>query len=232
MEHAQAHIQKAANLFFQREILIALPCHVAAHHAGCAQLHLVKVALRALRQVAAESRAQFRRRAAVNDLQRARIGIRFHIDVAQVFVHFRQRQLQRRFRRIDIRRRRRFDDQLPDFAELSAEHDIDKFAEHAVLGMKNILERTGGNVGRLENFRHFGVGIAVFQKKSGASGENPPFGIRAVVSARHQFSPSSRLIFKPIIFYFAADVKSGDLQVLPRIKTAQSAAGKSSDMQQ
>jgi len=173
---AQTQPEEGVELFLKREVLRAGMRHVPAHDARGAELHNIKIALGHFGMVGAENGVQLLRRLAEDVLRGFVLRVGFDVDLTQVLVELRERELDGGLHGIDEYRRKVRVGNAPGHAELVVEHELDELGEHAVLGAENILERAVGNIRLLHDLGDGRSLVALFQKQLYAYGEDPPFG--------------------------------------------------------
>ena len=128
----QAHGEKQPQLLFQRQLLVAGVRHVAAHDAGRADLHIVKVPLRGVGQIAAKNAVQLLRRLPENVFGGFLLRVGFDVDFPEIFVQLRQRYLDGRLHRVNVDRRQLCPRLIPRHGELVGEHEFHQLRQDAV----------------------------------------------------------------------------------------------------
>lgn len=160
----EAELQKAGNLLFQAQLLVAGMGHVAAHHAGGTDLQQIKILGGPVGHVVAENLLQFLCGFPLDQLYNGGLGVGFNVDLPEVFIELRKGQLDSGFYRIDVYR-----GQLrgggTGGAELIGEHKLHQLCKNAVLGTENILKAAVGNAAFPQNLTHCGFLVAFFQKQ-------------------------------------------------------------------
>ena len=183
MVGAQAHRQKTADFSIQCKINIAVARHEGAHHARRADFHFLKITLCAARLIIVEDLIKLLRHVPEDILRRRRAGVGLNIDVAEIFIPLRQRELDGRLHGIGIDRGQIHAARSPRRAELSAEHHFAKLDQHAVFGAEDILEGAVGYTRCLYDFGNRCIIIPLVEEQSDARGQDSLLRFSAVVSA-------------------------------------------------
>ena len=157
--------------------------HVAAHDAGRADLHVVKIPRRPPRQIRAEDLLQLLRRLAEDVVQGLLLRVGFDVDLAQIFVQLRQRHLNGRLHGVDIDRRQLCARRAAGHGELIGEHELRQLGQYAVLGAENILKNAVGNRRLLHDLGDGGFFIALLKKQLDADRQDPFLGRPAGICA-------------------------------------------------
>ena len=94
----------------------------------------------------AEDALQLLRRSALDVVEQVFLRVGFQIDLPQIFVQLRQRELERGFHRVDIHRRERGARSVSSNAELVFKHEFHQLHQNAVLAVENVLKTAGGDL--------------------------------------------------------------------------------------
>lgn len=133
LEELIAAGEVVAQLGRHRIVLRAGRGHKAAHDAGGRQLECDPVVLRRLRQIPTEDCGELLLHALVDVGRRARQRVGRDVELAQRLGELDDVHLQRRFQPVEHQRVGRIAREPLGDAELSGEHPLDKFEQHALL---------------------------------------------------------------------------------------------------
>ena len=178
---AQAERQEGFQLLLERQRLIARMGHIAPHEPRRAELQRIKILRRERRLVRPEDLIQLSGCLAEDIFRGFALRIGLDVDLAQILVQLRQRDLQSSLDGIDEHGRQLRPGCLPRGAELIGEHEADQLGQHAVLGAENVLKAAVGDLCLLDDLRDGRLFVALLQKQLDADLQDPPLCRQACI---------------------------------------------------